>query len=50
LNRLDPERDVQRWARVARLAGAVLAIDRTSDVSTLIRIAAPLMPARLASD
>jgi len=36
--------------RAARLADAVLAIDRTNDVSTLMRLAAPLMPARLASD
>jgi 2-methylcitrate dehydratase PrpD len=36
--------------RSARLADAVLAIDATTDVSTLMRLAAPLMPARLAGE
>ena len=36
--------------RAARLADAVLAIDRTNDVASLMRLASPLMPARLASD
>ncbi len=36
--------------RSARLADAVLAIDRTADISTLMRVAAPLMPARLAGE
>ena len=34
----------------ARLADAVLAIDTTADVAKLMRLAAPLMPARLAGD
>ncbi len=36
--------------RAARLADAVLAIDATADVSSLMRQAAPLMPARLAGE
>jgi 2-methylcitrate dehydratase PrpD len=36
--------------RAARLADAVLAIDTTSDVASLVRQAAPLMPARLAGE
>jgi 2-methylcitrate dehydratase PrpD len=36
--------------RSARLADAVLAIDAASDVANLMRLAAPLMPARLAGD
>ncbi len=36
--------------RGARLADAVLAIDRTSDVAALMRLAAPMMAARLAGD
>ena len=36
--------------RAARLADAVLAIDTTADVAKLMRLAAPLMPARLAGD
>jgi 2-methylcitrate dehydratase PrpD len=36
--------------RAAALAGAVLAIDTTADVSSLMRLAAPLMPARLAGE
>ena len=36
--------------RTARLADAVLAIDRTNDVASLVRLASPLTPARLASD
>jgi len=36
--------------RAARLADAVLAIDTTSDVASLMRLAAPLMPARLAGE
>jgi 2-methylcitrate dehydratase PrpD len=36
--------------RAARLADAVLAIDSTSDVAGLMRLAAPLMPARLAGE
>jgi hypothetical protein len=36
--------------RAARLADAVLAIDTTSDVANLMRLAAPLMPARLAGE
>jgi 2-methylcitrate dehydratase PrpD len=36
--------------RTARLADAVLAIDRTNDVASLMRLASPLMSARLASD
>ena len=36
--------------RAARLADAVLAIDTTSDVASLMRQAAPLMPARLAGE
>ncbi len=36
--------------RGARLAGAVLAIDTTNDISSLMRLAAPLMPARLAGE
>jgi 2-methylcitrate dehydratase PrpD len=34
--------------RAAALAGAVLAIDTTADVSSLMRLASPVMPARLA--
>ena len=36
--------------RAAKLADAVLAIDTTQDVSSLARLAAPLMPARLAGE
>jgi hypothetical protein len=36
--------------RAATLASAVLAIDTTADISTLMRLAAPLMPARLAGE
>ena len=36
--------------RSARLADAVLAIDTAADVANLLRLAAPLMPARLAGD
>ena len=36
--------------RAARLADAVLAIDTTADVANLMRLAAPLMPARLAGE
>jgi 2-methylcitrate dehydratase PrpD len=36
--------------RSAALAGAVLAIDTTADISSLMRLAAPLMPARLAGE
>ena len=36
--------------RAAKLADAVLAIDTTRDVSSLARLAAPLMPARLAGE
>ncbi len=36
--------------RAARLADAVLAIDSTADVASLMRLAAPLMPARLAGE
>jgi 2-methylcitrate dehydratase PrpD len=36
--------------RSARLADAVLAIDTASDVANLMRLAAPLMPARLAGE
>jgi len=36
--------------RAARLADAVLAIDRANDVASLVRLASPLTPARLASD
>jgi 2-methylcitrate dehydratase PrpD len=36
--------------RAARLADAVLAIDTTADVASLMRLAAPLMSARLAGD
>jgi 2-methylcitrate dehydratase PrpD len=36
--------------RAAALASAVLAIDAGSDVSSLMRLAAPLMPARLAGE
>jgi hypothetical protein len=36
--------------RAAVLASAVLAIDVTSDVSSLMRLAAPLMSARLAGE
>jgi hypothetical protein len=41
---------VQGADRAARLADAVLAIDTTSDVANLMRLAAPLMPARLAEE
>jgi 2-methylcitrate dehydratase PrpD len=36
--------------RSARLADAVLAIDTASDVANLMRLASPLMPARLAGE
>jgi 2-methylcitrate dehydratase PrpD len=36
--------------RAAALASAVLAIDRTADVASLMRLAAPLMSARLAGE
>ncbi len=36
--------------RAATLADAVLAIDTTADVASLMRLAAPLMPARLAGE
>ena len=36
--------------RAANLASAVLAIDTTADISSLMRLAAPLMPARLAGE
>ncbi|MDE2333356.1 MAG: MmgE/PrpD family protein [Rhodospirillales bacterium] len=36
--------------RTARLADAVLAIDRTADVAGLMRLASPLMAARMAGD
>jgi 2-methylcitrate dehydratase PrpD len=36
--------------RAATLASAVLAIDSTADVASLMRLAAPLMPARLAGE
>jgi 2-methylcitrate dehydratase PrpD len=36
--------------RAAALASAVLAIDSTADVSSLMRLAAPLMAARLAGE
>jgi 2-methylcitrate dehydratase PrpD len=36
--------------RTARLASEVLAIDRLSDVASLMRLAAPLMAARLAGE
>jgi hypothetical protein len=36
--------------RAARLADAVLAIDTAADVAHLMRLAAPLMPARLAGE
>jgi 2-methylcitrate dehydratase PrpD len=36
--------------RAARLADAVLAIDTAGDISGLVRLAAPLMPARLAGE
>jgi 2-methylcitrate dehydratase PrpD len=36
--------------RAAKLADAVLAIDATQDVSSLARLASPLMPARLAGE
>jgi 2-methylcitrate dehydratase PrpD len=36
--------------RAGRLADAVLAIDAASDVANLMRLAAPLMPARLAGE
>jgi 2-methylcitrate dehydratase PrpD len=36
--------------RAAKLADAVLAIDTTADVASLMRLAAPLMSARLAGD
>jgi 2-methylcitrate dehydratase PrpD len=36
--------------RAAALAGAVLAIDKTSDISSLMRMASPLMAARLAGE
>jgi 2-methylcitrate dehydratase PrpD len=36
--------------RAAKLADAVLAIDTTADVASLMRLAAPLMAARLAGE
>ena len=36
--------------RAAGLASAVLAIDRTTDISSLMRLATPLLPARLAGE
>jgi hypothetical protein len=36
--------------RAAKLADAVLAIDTTTDVASLMRQASPLMPARLAGE
>ena len=36
--------------RAARLADAVLAIDTTHDIASLMRLASPLMPARLAGE
>ena len=36
--------------RTARLADAVLTIDTASDVAQLLRLASPLMPARLAGE
>ena len=36
--------------RTARLADAVLAIDTTADISSLVRLASPLMSARLAGE
>jgi 2-methylcitrate dehydratase PrpD len=36
--------------RAGRLADAVLAIDTTTDVANLVRLASPLMPARLAGE
>jgi hypothetical protein len=36
--------------RSARLADAVLGIDTTADIASLMRLAAPLMSARLAGD
>jgi hypothetical protein len=36
--------------RAAKLADAVLAIDTTNDISSLMRLASPLMPARLAGE
>jgi 2-methylcitrate dehydratase PrpD len=36
--------------RAAALANAVLAIDTTADISSLMRLSAPLMPARLAGE
>ncbi len=36
--------------RAAKLADAVLAIDTTTDVASLMRLASPLMPARLAGE
>jgi 2-methylcitrate dehydratase PrpD len=36
--------------RAARLADAVLAIGTTADISSLMRLASPLMAARLAGD
>ena len=36
--------------RAKALASAVLAIDTTADVSSLMRLASPLMPARLAGE
>jgi 2-methylcitrate dehydratase PrpD len=36
--------------RAAALASAVLAIDTTADISSLMRLAAPLMPGRLAGE
>ena len=36
--------------RARTLADAVLAIDRTADIAALMRLAAPMMAARLAGD
>jgi hypothetical protein len=36
--------------RGARLADAILAIDTTNDIASLMRQASPLMPARLAGE
>ncbi len=36
--------------RAARLADAVLEIDHTSDIAALMRLAAPITPARLAGE
>src|SRR6185312_11683404 len=36
--------------RAAKLADAVLAIDTTADIASLMRLASPIMPARLAGE